>query len=874
LGYQVAKDRLSDKLAVILHADVAGSTALVQQDEHLAHERIQDSFRRFGEIIEKYRGKVLELRGDALLAEFERASDAVSATLAFQADQAYYLSRLKDDLKPIIRVGIAMGEVVIADGTVTGAGVVLAQRIEQLAEPGSLCITAALHEALPNRMPFDLENIGEKALKGFDEPVRVYRVELSSGASIPPPQHENQPKSSQKPWQLKAAIAVGVVVIVIGIAYQLTPTTAIEEPASIERMAFPLPDKPSIAVLPFTNMSDDAEQEYFADGMTEDLITDISKISGLFVIARNSVFTYKGKAVKVRQVAEELGVRYVMEGSVRRAGNQVRVNAQLIDATTGGHLWAERYDGSLDDVFAMQDKITRSIVTALAVTLTGQEQVKLVQSETSNPDAYDAFLQGWKHYQRHTVDDSAKAVHHFEAALRLDSQYAQAHAALAAVYWEAGNNHWTEALNISSVEAMKSAKQHLHEAMKQSSPLAHWVASNILIAEGNYQAAVTEARQIVALDSNNADGYAILANALALAGKLDESIKLIDKAVRLNPNSSPLHAATKKGDANDVRRLIAEGLHIDAKDYFGKTALHVAADTGQAEIAAFLIEAGADIEEGAPGYPDLRFKGATPLIIAALLGQTIVAELLISAGADVNARNTSNLGHTRSVLHNAVIAGKKEVAELLIVNGAYVDAVTSIRQYTPLISAARNGHRDMVKLLISKDANVNAVDYKAATPLYNAVISGDFDTVQLLLANGADVHAKLLGGETPLHATAYSNNTRIAELLLANGAEINVADQYGYTPLRSSVDKGNLAIAELLIKKGADIKTKDPSGVTPLHIVARTDNIALARLLIAGGADINAKDKNSGFTPLDYAQGGDEGMIEMLRQHNALCAIC
>jgi TolB-like protein len=221
-----------------------------------------------------------------------------------------------------------MGEVVIGDGTVTGGGVVLAQRVEQLADPGSLCITAALHEALPNRMPFDLESIGEQTLKGFDDPVHVYRVELHPGVSIPPPQQDSQSRSPIKKWQWTTALAVVVVTLTIGIAY-------LGKPASFAPKV-PLPDRPSIAVLPFTNMSDDPQQEFFADGMTEDLITDISRVSGLFVIARNSVFTYKDKAVKVRQVAEELGVRYVMEGSVRRVGNQVRINAQLIDATTGG----------------------------------------------------------------------------------------------------------------------------------------------------------------------------------------------------------------------------------------------------------------------------------------------------------------------------------------------------------------------------------------------------------------------------------------------------------------------------------------------------------------------------------------------------------
>ena len=318
----MAESRRSSKLAVILHADIADSTALVLHDKQLAHERIQDTFQRFSETIEKYQGHVLEIRGDALLANFERASDAVSAALSFQVDHTYHLSRIKDNLRPTIRVGIAMGEVVIADTTVTGAGVVQAQRIEQLADSGGVCITAAIHEALSRSMPFDHENLGEKALKGFDYPVRVYRVELRSGKSIPPPQEKSEYKASPKTTKLIVAIFVIVMVSAGGAAYWFRAQVSQEElvaenpvdeesvplePALVERMAFPLPDKPSIAVLPFTNMSDDLQQEYFSDGMTEDLITDLSKVPGLFVIARNTVFTYKGRAVKVNQVAEELG---------------------------------------------------------------------------------------------------------------------------------------------------------------------------------------------------------------------------------------------------------------------------------------------------------------------------------------------------------------------------------------------------------------------------------------------------------------------------------------------------------------------------------------------------------------------------------------
>ena len=239
-----------------------------------------------------------------------------------------------------------MGEVIIADNTVTGAGVVLAQRVEQLAEPGGVVIQGAAYETIPDRFPFVYTDLGEHDVKGFDKPVRAYSASLKSDTAIPEPEHADHRFRNS----LIALVSVAMVVSGVALLW-FKPWEQSEKPASVDRMAFPLPDKPSIAVLPFTNMSSDAEQEYFVDGMTEDLITDLSKVSGLFVIARNSVFTYKDKAVKVGQVAEELGVRYVLEGSVRRAGDQVRVNALLIDATTGGHLWAERYDGTLENVF-------------------------------------------------------------------------------------------------------------------------------------------------------------------------------------------------------------------------------------------------------------------------------------------------------------------------------------------------------------------------------------------------------------------------------------------------------------------------------------------------------------------------------------------
>jgi TolB-like protein/class 3 adenylate cyclase/Flp pilus assembly protein TadD len=563
----MAKDSLSGKLAVILHADIAGSTALVQQDEQLAHERIQDAFRRFGETIEKYQGHILELRGDALLAQFERASDAVTAALSFQADHTYHISRLKDDLRPTIRVGIAMGEVVIADNTVTGAGVVLAQRVEQLADPGGLCITAALHESLPRRMPFDLEDLGDQVLKGFDDPVHVYRVELSPGASIPPPQHKSQRKTSQKSWKRIVAIAV-VVVMAGGAAYWFKTQEPKVESASIERMAFPLPDKPSIAVLPFTNMSDDPQQEYFADGITEDLITDISQISGLFVIARNSVFTYKGKVVKVRQVAEELGVRYVLEGSVRRVGNQVRINAQLIDATTGGHIWAKRYDGSLDDVFSMQDQVTAKIVNALSIKLTSQEREDLGSIETSSTAAHDAYLQGLSYYLRNTPADNAKAETHFKRAVELDPEFNRAYTALANVYLKAVNDDYAKALGKYWIINVYLAQKNLAKIGNANFADAHVVRARMALSKHQVKVALREAELALDLSVNDVAASKAKAEALIYSGQYNEGRKIANLVLRLDPAvpADPLYLIGLSH--------LAEGNYQDAVDYIERAMEH------------------------------------------------------------------------------------------------------------------------------------------------------------------------------------------------------------------------------------------------------------------------------------------------------------
>jgi adenylate cyclase len=524
----MAKDRLSGKLAVILHADVAGSTGLVRQDEHVAHERIQETFHRFGGTITEYHGHVRELRGDALLAEFERASEALSASLAFQANHIEYIASLNDSIRPKVRVGIAMGEVVIADDTITGEGVVLAQRLEQLAEPGGVVIQAAAYETIPGRFPFAYTDLGEHEVKGFDKPVRAYSASPKKDTDLPPPeQTEHRYRNT--------LIALASIVVAVGIGLMwFEPWEVREEPASIERMAFPLPDKPSIAVLPLINMSDDKSQEYFADGMTEDLITDLSNISGLFVIARTSSFLYKGQQLEVRQVAEELGVRYVLEGSVRRAGDQVRINAQLIDATTGGHLWAERYDGSLTDVFGLQDKVVAQIVKALAVNLGTTELTRAGGTETGNPAAYDAVLQGWNFIRKRTPEDFARAITYFEKALELDPGYNRANAGLATVYWYLVDYGWEAQLGM-NYQAGDLASENLTKALAQPTADAYRISAEMQVSLGEKGEALAEIDRAIALEPNNADNLSSRAWILLVSGRAEEAEEDARRAVRLDP---------------------------------------------------------------------------------------------------------------------------------------------------------------------------------------------------------------------------------------------------------------------------------------------------------------------------------------------------
>jgi adenylate cyclase len=523
------------RLAVILHADVVGSTTLVRQDERLAHQRIQAAFRDVGSLVEHYGGTVNEVRGDALVAEFARASDAVLAALAGQGSNQSRLAGLEDGVAPVLRMGIALGEVVIADATVTGAGVVLAQRLEQLAEPGGICVSGAVREATPERLAVIYVALGDQHLKGFDEPVRAFSVSPAPGSELPHPEQSGAVpdlprRTGRRAVAFGAALAVLGVAVMAGVAW-IGGTTQENSVASTAPASVVMLETPSLAVLPFENRSDEPDRTYFAEGITDDLTTDLSKVSALFVIARESARAYSGQPIEV--VSRELGVRYVLRGSVRRAGENVRINAQLVDASSGGNMWAERYDGSLADVFALQDKVTQQIVTALSVTLSDREQSALSEHYTANPDAYDLLLRGNSLVGRFAQESNLQARDLYLAALELDPGFARAHGGLALTYAYDARFAWSADPANSLAQALSAAREGVRLAPRLEQ--AYFALGVVSAYMRRSDDAITAARRAIELNSNYADGHALLSFGLVHAGRAREALAAIDEAIRLNP---------------------------------------------------------------------------------------------------------------------------------------------------------------------------------------------------------------------------------------------------------------------------------------------------------------------------------------------------
>ena len=499
----------SRKLRAILAADVAGYSRLMQDDDQATVAMLETCRDVFRERLQAHRGRVVDMAGDSVLAVFEAATEAVKAAFEIQDELTKRNDVLPDSRRMRFRIGLDLGEVIERpDGTVYGDGVNIAARVQSIGEPGGVSVSGTVYDQVKNRLQAVFDSIGEQTVKNITEPIRVYRVRFPAEQ----PTHQVRSGPSLMPSTSSKPLPVG-------------PSFALQ-----------LPDKPAIAVLPFLNMSDDPQQEYFSDGMTEDVITSLSKLSGLFVIARNSAFTYKGHAVKPQQVNQELGVGYVLEGSVRKAGNQVRVTAQLIDATTGYHLWAESYDGALKDVFALQDRITQQIVAALAPKLTAREQTRSARQETNSIEAYDQLLRGVALFYEYRKEPNAMARQMFERAIALDPDYAKAYVWLSWAYFIDWDFQWTEgpaALDRSHEAARKAV------ALDDSLALAHTVLGWNSLWKKQHDVAIAELERAVSLDPNSEWAFGFLAEALNYAGRPDEAIGFAKKAMRLDPSYPP-----------------------------------------------------------------------------------------------------------------------------------------------------------------------------------------------------------------------------------------------------------------------------------------------------------------------------------------------
>jgi TolB-like protein/Flp pilus assembly protein TadD len=452
------------------------------------------------------------------------------------------------------RIGINLGDVMVDGGQIYGDGVNIAARLESLADAGGICISGTVYEHVRNKLALTYEDLGEQMVKNIAEPVRVYRVrwddkEKQKAEESARQRSKGKSQKAKIENRISSASRSQTVLIVVGflialgvLAFPFLSSLITHHSSLITQEAqppLPLPDKPSIVVLPFVNMSEDPKQEYFSDGLTEDLTSALSKITSLFVIARNSAFTYKGKAVKVQDVGREMGVRYVLEGSVRKADNQVRITAQLIDATTGGHLWSERYDRPLQDIFALQDEVVQKIVTTLKLQLTVQEQGILVHKTTDNLAAYDYYLRGRAHYNRYTQEANAQARQMFEQALELDPQYAEAYAFLGSTYFREWAWQWSQ-----DAQALEQALALAQRAVAVDDSLAqaHVTLGGVYLWKKQYDQAIAEAERALALDANFAEAYTWLGEALRRVGRPEDALGLIETAMRLNPHYPPFYS--------------------------------------------------------------------------------------------------------------------------------------------------------------------------------------------------------------------------------------------------------------------------------------------------------------------------------------------
>jgi adenylate cyclase len=523
------------RLAVILAADVVGYSRLMEADEEVTVSTLSTYRKIIVAWIATHHGRVFGGAGDSIIAEFASPVEAVRCAVDIQRELEDHNIHLAEDRRMRLRIGVNLGDVIVEGDNLLGDGVNIAARLESLADPGGISLARSVFDQVKKKLDLGYEFRGEHEVKNITEPVQVYRVLTEPEAAGSVVVETKRVTKSRK--RVALTVTVAVLIGLAGAVTWLKPWQPREEPASIEQMAFPLPDKPSIAVLPFDNMSGDPGQDYFADGLTEDIITGLSRFPDLFVVARNSTFSYKGRQVPVKQVAEELGVRYVLEGSVQMAGGTVRMTAQLIDATTGHHLWAESYDRKLTDVFAVRDEVTQTIIaTVMGDTgqLTRAEIERVSSKKPENLQAYELVLKGVDIWLRFTPEANREAAVLFDKAIALDPGYARAHAVLAWVHLNDNRYLWSEDPQRSLGLAYDLARKSV--ALDDTDDWSHWALGVVHLYRREYGQAEIAYRRAIEINPNYADLLAHTGLFLTFAGKPEEAIDQIKMAMRLNPH--------------------------------------------------------------------------------------------------------------------------------------------------------------------------------------------------------------------------------------------------------------------------------------------------------------------------------------------------
>ena len=527
----MAEERAKRKLSGILSVDAVGYSRLMEEDEASTIRTLEDSKRLMSELIEQFKGRVVDAPGDNLLAEFGSVVDATDCAVKIQRELKTKNAELPDNRRMEFRIGVNLGDVVEEGDRIYGDGVNIAARIEGLAEPGGICISRTAYDHVKNKLELGYEYLGEHSVKNIAEPVRVYRVLMEPeavGKVIGEKRFLGRisRKAAMSVIIIMAIVAVGL----IGWNVYLQRSKKIE-PASLDKMAYPLPDKPSIAVLAFDNLSGDTEQEYFSDGLTEEIITALSKSSQIFVIARNSTFIYKGKPVKVKQVAEELGVRYVLEGSVRKSEDRVRITVQLIDATAGHHLWAERYDRDLTEIFALQDEITMKIVTALRIKLTEGDQARMWGKKNKNLDVFLKSMEALSLWRKGTKESIIRYGQLGQEIVNMAPESVLGYRFLAWYNWSLARTGTSPRESIG--KAFKLAKKALD--MDESDSSSHGLLGSVYLVMRKYEKAIAAGERSIELEPNGAMVHGLLGVTLNYAGRPDEAIGYLKQGIRLNP---------------------------------------------------------------------------------------------------------------------------------------------------------------------------------------------------------------------------------------------------------------------------------------------------------------------------------------------------